>query len=91
MQYLSPFKYSYHACLSIGFADGVRCDGSGNLGSLCESVGLGNTASRDDVFNFLGGNGTVAFNIGMLLAMSVVCRLGAYFQLRRVKGEGRHA
>mmetsp|Transcript_3840 Transcript_3840/g.7273 ORF Transcript_3840/g.7273 Transcript_3840/m.7273 type:complete len:650 (+) Transcript_3840:44-1993(+) len=91
VQYLSPFKYSYHACLSIGFADGVRCDGSGNLGSLCESVGLGNTASRDDVFNFLGGNGTVAFNIGMLLAMSVVCRLGAYFQLRRVKGEGRHA
>ena len=91
VQYLSPFKYSYHACLSIGFNDGVKCDGSGGLGMLCENLGVGNVATRQQVFDFLGGNGTVGFNIAMLMLMSVVCRLGAYFQLRRVKGEGRHA
>ncbi|GMI11570.1 hypothetical protein TrVE_jg8546 [Triparma verrucosa] len=91
VQYFSPFKYSYHACLEIGFFDGVKCDGSGGLGSLCESVGTGNIAPGPDVVKFLGGNGTIAFNISMLMLMSVLCRLLAYYQLRRVKGEGRHA
>ncbi len=89
VQYLSPFKYSYHACVQIGFSEDVECDGSGVLESLCEEDGTG-TVEREDIWALLGATESIAFNIGMLIVMSIVCRFLAYLSLRRMKG-GRGA
>jgi hypothetical protein len=91
VQYLSPFKFSYHASLRIGYEGGVECDGSGYLGDVCDNIGVGATATAEDVYGYFGGQGSVAFNVCCLFAMSVICRAGAYIMLRRMKGEGRHA
>jgi hypothetical protein len=88
VQFLSPFKYSYHACIQFAFDSDVKCDGSGALGNLCS--GDAEYASREDVLDFLGQEGSVAFNVGMLFLISIVGRIAAYFALRRVKnGSGR--
>merc|ERR1739848_337277 len=83
VQYLSPFKFSYHACIQIAFDSDVKCDGSGGLEGLCgDGVEY---AKRDDVLEMLGKEGGVASNVGCLFLMSIVGRFAAYFALRSVK------
>ena len=86
---MSPFKYSYHACLMISFTEDVKCDGSGGLASLCGGSDVG-YAAKEDVIELLGAKGSVPFNCAMLFLISCVGRFAAYAALRRVKdGQGR--
>jgi ABC-type multidrug transport system ATPase subunit len=83
-KYLSPFKYSFDASLQLVFDEPVPCDGSGALEYLC---GGSSTSFVDpaDVIDFLGVQGSVGFNVGILLAIGLVPRYLAYLALRAKK------
>merc|ERR1712137_1364712 len=82
--YLSPFKYAFDASLPIVFNEPVPCDGSGALEGLCDPTGTG-YAQPDDVIAFLGVQGSVGFNVGILIAVGLVPRYIAYLALRAKK------
>jgi len=89
VQYLSPFYYSYQACIQIEFDHPVACDGSGGLENLCGGRDTG-YASAEDVQKLLGaGAHSTAFNCGMLTVIFLVGRYIAYWQLSRHKTGGR--
>lgn len=69
--FLSPFKYSFDASLQLVFDKPVPCDGSGALEELCNGTDDGN-ASSEAVIGFLGVQGTVGFNVGILMLMGLV-------------------
>jgi hypothetical protein len=87
LKYLSPFKYAYDAAREIVFDEAVPCDGSGDLQDLCsdgqESV------SPEDLKEFLDIDGTLPFNIGMLIVLGFVPRYFAYLALKYKKQEER--
>jgi hypothetical protein len=83
-KFLSPFKYAFDASLPLVFNDPVPCDGSGALETLCDKSGTG-YASADDVISFLGVQGSVGFNVGILVAIGLVPRYIAYLALRAKK------
>merc|ERR1711862_535452 len=85
-RYLSPFKYSFDASLGLVFDRDMPCDGSGMLDGIC---GEGEYATAAEVISFLGIDGTVAFNAGMLLVLASVPRYFAYLALRRTKASER--
>jgi len=82
--FLSPFKYSFDASLQLVFDKPVPCDGSGALEELCNGSDDGN-ASPEAVIGFLGVQGTVGFNVGILILMGLVPRYFAYLALRSKK------
>lgn len=86
-KYLSPFKYAFDASREIVFDQAVPCDGSGELQDLCydgrESV------PPDELKEFLDIDGTLSFNIGMLIVLGFVPRYFAYLALKSNKGGGR--
>jgi len=79
-KYLSPFKYSFDASLQLVFLEPVPCDGSGALEELCIGSDDG-FASSEAVINFLGVQGDVGFNVGILIAIGLVPRYFAYLAL----------
>lgn len=83
-RYLSPFKYAFDASQRIVFDRSVPCDGSGALSEFCGNSATGE-ASREDVLKFLDVEGTIAFNVGMLIFLSIFPRYIAYAALRRKK------
>ena len=83
-KYLSPFKYSFDASLQLVFNVPVPCDGSGALETLCNGSDEG-YASPEEVMAFLGVQGSVGFNIGILIAIGLVPRYLAYLALRSKK------
>ncbi|CAM9240142.1 unnamed protein product [Ectocarpus fasciculatus] len=84
---LSPLKYAYMASIQFEFTSNVPCDGSDIL-SVCEDGS--DTASREDVWRYFDAEGSVWFNLGMLLVLTLVCRAGAYSCLRFLKfNQGR--
>mmetsp|Transcript_44826 Transcript_44826/g.108777 ORF Transcript_44826/g.108777 Transcript_44826/m.108777 type:complete len:714 (+) Transcript_44826:123-2264(+) len=83
-KFLSPFKYAFDASLPLVFQEPVPCDGSGALEGLCDESGEG-FASSDDVIAFLGVQGSVGFNVGILIAIGLVPRYIAYLALRAKK------
>jgi len=83
-KYLSPFKYSFDAALQLVFDEPVPCDGSGALEELCGGSDTG-YASSEDVIAFLGVQGSVGFNVGILIAIGLVPRYFAYLALRSKK------
>jgi ABC-type multidrug transport system permease subunit len=86
-KYLSPFKYAFDSSLQVIFDRPVPCDGSGALRELCAN---GETAaSAADVVSFLGIQGSLGFNIAMLLVLGFLPRYGAYLALRMKKGGER--
>jgi hypothetical protein len=87
-KYLSPFKYSFDASLQIVFDRDVPCDGSGSLESLCGGQDTG-VADAAAVREFIGVQGSIGFNIGMLLVISLVPRYFAYLALRMKKSGER--
>jgi len=87
-KYLSPFKYSYDASLQIVFDRDVPCDGSGALAGLCGGESTG-SASPEDVVAFLGVEGSIGFNVGLLAVLIVVPRYIAYRFLLAKKGAER--
>lgn len=88
VKYLSPFKYAFDASLQLVFSKDVPCDGSGNLEDLCGGLAEG-YAKASDVIQFLGVQGSIGFNVGMLLLICFVPRYGAYLALRSKKSGDR--
>lgn len=82
-RYLSPFKYAFEASQRLVFDRPVPCDGSGALGDLCN--GTVSEVSPEDIVKFLEIEGTVAFNVGLLLVLAILPRYVAYVALRRKK------
>jgi len=83
-KFLSPFKYSFDASLQLVFDAPVPCDGSGALAQLCNGSDQ-NYASTEDVREFLGVQGSIGFNVGILIAIGLVPRYLAYLALRKKK------
>lgn len=87
-KYLSPFKYAFDGSLQLVFNRDVPCDGSGALESLCNGSDTG-FATGEQVIQLLGVQGSVAFNVCMLLVICCVPRYFAYLALRFQKGGER--
>ena len=83
-KYLSPFKYSFDASLQLVFDKPVPCDGSGALEALCGGSSTG-YAQPEQVIQYLGVQGSVGFNVGILIAIGLVPRYLAYLALRAKK------
>lgn len=87
-KYLSPFKYAFDASQQLVFDRPVPCDGSGDLEELCAGSDTG-FATPEEVYDFLGVTGSVAFNAGMLFVFFAIPRFIAYAALRAKKGSER--
>jgi ABC-type multidrug transport system ATPase subunit/ABC-type multidrug transport system permease subunit len=83
-KFLSPFKYSFDASLQLVFDRPVPCDGSGVLEDVCQGSDDG-TLSTEQVLEFLGVQGSVGFNVGILIAIGLVPRYIAYLALKGKK------
>lgn len=79
-KFISPFKYSFDASLQLVFDEPVPCDGSGALEELCGGTDDG-FASPEAVMEFLGVQGSVGFNVGLLIVIGLVPRYLAYLAL----------
>jgi ABC-type multidrug transport system permease subunit len=82
--YLSPFKYSFDASRLLIFDREVPCDGSGALERLCDGSS-DRLIPVHEIIQFLGIQGSVGFNVGVLLVMGVVPRYFAYLALKSKK------
>jgi len=83
-KFLSPFKYSFDASQQLIFDEPIPCDGSGALKELCDKSDDG-YVPPDAVLEYLGVQGSVGFNVGILLAIGLVPRYIAYLALRSKK------
>jgi len=83
-KYVSPFKYSFDASRQLVFDRNVPCDGSGALESLCNGSSEG-SVPPGDVIDFLRIEGSVGFNVGLLIAIGLIPRYIAYRALRAKK------
>lgn len=77
-QYLSPFKYSYDACLQLVFDSPVPCDG-GVVMAQC--VGA-STVAANDVLDYLSVSDSLPLNACLLILFLVAFRIAAYLSLR---------
>jgi ABC-type multidrug transport system permease subunit len=87
-KFISPFKYSFDASRQLIFDRDVPCDGSGALESLCGGASEG-SVSPEDVIDFLRIQGSVGFNVGLLLIIGLVPRYIAYRALQAKKQDER--
>jgi ABC-type multidrug transport system permease subunit len=87
-KYISPFKYSFDASRQLIFDRNIPCDGSGALESLCADNGM-TSIPPEDVIEFLNIQGSVGFNVGLLIVIGIVPRCFAYLALRAKKEGGR--
>merc|ERR1712232_101552 len=87
-RYLSPFKYAFDSSLPIVFNKDVPCDGSGALENLCQGKDTG-YASAASVIKSLNVQGSIGFNVGMLIVICLLPRYFAYLALRRQKAGER--
>lgn len=83
-KFLSPFKYAFDASLPLVFDEPVPCDGSGALEDICGGSDTG-FAQPEEVIAFLGVQGSVGFNVGILIVIGLVPRYVAYLALRAKK------
>jgi hypothetical protein len=79
---ISPFKYSYDACLRLVFNTNVRCD-NGNFLIECADP-LVKSVSAEVALDYLNQQGSVGFNVGLLACFIVFFRIAAYLTLRFV-------
>jgi len=85
--YLSPFKYAYHSTTTLIFDHPVPCDGSGILEVICKD-GV-EFATPEEIRDFLFLQGSVAFNVGMMLVITFVARYAAFLALKNKRGGDR--
>lgn len=88
-KYVSPFKYAFDSSLQLVFNRPVPCDGSGALQGLCDNGADTGSASVDGVLNFIGVQGSIGFNVGILLVLCFLPRYLAYVALRMKKSGDR--
>lgn len=87
VKYTSPFKFGYEASQILIFDGPVECDGSGVLAEYCtEGVEF---ATREQVLDYINSEGTVAFNVGMLLILIIVPRYLSFLALKAKRGAER--
>jgi len=86
--FLSPFKYALDSSLQLVFDRPVPCDGSGFLEEACNGRATG-YASKEDILKSLNVQGSIGFNVGMLMVICIVPRYLAYVALRRQKEDVR--
>lgn len=87
-KFLSPFKYAFDSSLQLVFDHPVPCDGSGFLEEACNGLATG-YASKEDILKSLNVQGSIGFNVGMLMVICIVPRYLAYLALRRQKEDIR--
>ncbi|GAX20870.1 ATP-binding cassette, subfamily G (WHITE), member 1 [Fistulifera solaris] len=85
-KYLSPFKYAFDSSLQLVVDRDLPCDDSGVLDELCNADGF---APVDEVLDFIGVQGSLGFNVGMLVVLIICCRFLAYLGLRMTKTADR--
>jgi len=87
VKYTSPFKFGYEASQLLIIDRPVPCDGSGVLAAYCtEGV---ESVSREDVLKFLGSEGSIAFNVGILLVLIFIPRYLSFVALKFKRGAER--
>lgn len=87
IKYTSPFKYSYEATRRLVFNKDTPCDGSGLLEPcLGSDEGFVTPEQMAEILNF---EGSIGFNIGMLIVLFIVPRYLAYVALKRHRGGER--
>ncbi|GKY97154.1 hypothetical protein MPSEU_000673800 [Mayamaea pseudoterrestris] len=84
-KYISPFKYAFDASVQIIFHRPLPCDGSGGLAGICPSGSEGTFVDGAAVSEAVGVQGSIGFNVGLLVVMALVPRYFAYQCLRRKK------
>eukprot|EP00548_Thalassiothrix_antarctica_P007128 CAMPEP_0194151868 /NCGR_PEP_ID=MMETSP0152-20130528/49790_1 /TAXON_ID=1049557 /ORGANISM="Thalassiothrix antarctica, Strain L6-D1" /LENGTH=761 /DNA_ID=CAMNT_0038855963 /DNA_START=149 /DNA_END=2434 /DNA_ORIENTATION=- len=87
LKYVSPFKPGYEVAQTLAFDRDVPCDGSGILREYCTD-GV-QTASKEEVLEFLVSEGSIGFNIGILVILIIVPRYLAFLALKSKKGDER--
>ena len=88
-KFLSPFKYAFDSSLLLIFDRDIPCDGSGTLQELCGNGAATGTANAGQVRDFIGLQGSMGFNVGLLLVLCFVPRYFAYLALRAKKTNER--
>ena len=89
-KYISPFKYAFDSSVQLVFHRPLPCDGSGALASLCPPGSEGTFVDGADVAASVGVQGSIGFNVGLLIFIAIVPRYFAYMFLR-MKKEGERA
>jgi ABC-type multidrug transport system ATPase subunit len=87
IKYISPFKPGYEAAQTLVFDRSVPCDGSSVLAEYC--VDGAKTVSSDNILKFLASEGSIGFNIGILVALMIVPRYLAFLALKNKRGAER--
>jgi len=87
IKYLSPFKYAFDASQQIVFNKNVPCDGSGIL-EMCNDINTTHV-TPEEMINWVNAQGSVAFNVTMLIVLFVVPRYIAFLSLKRDKDSER--
>jgi len=88
IKFLSPFKYAYDASVQLIFNTPVPCSNSTGGGVSFQScTGSSSTGyvSETDLKSFLGVQGSIGFNVGLLVALFVFVRIAAFLSLRSKK------
>ena len=88
-KFVSPFKYAFDSSLLLIFDRPIPCDGSGILQDLCDNGGDTGEANDKDVRDFIGIQGSMGFNVGLLLLLCLFPRYFAYLALRSKKSGDR--
>jgi hypothetical protein len=89
-KYISPFKYAFDSSVQLVFHRPLPCDGSGSLANLCPPGSIGTFVSGAAVAQSIGVQGSIGFNVGLLIMIALVPRYFAYLFLR-MKKEGERA
>jgi len=87
VKYISPFKPGYEAAQRLVFDRDVPCDGSNVLAEFC--TGEVKYATSEEVLKSLNSEGTVLFNISILIALVVIPRYLAFLALKTKRGAER--
>jgi ABC-type multidrug transport system ATPase subunit/ABC-type multidrug transport system permease subunit len=80
IRYISPFKYSYDSCLRLVYYYDLKCD-HGDLLVECSDPNV-KSVSPEVVWTYLGQQGSVGFNVGLLIAFIIFFRIAAYLAMR---------
>jgi hypothetical protein len=82
IRFVSPFKYSYDSCLRLVYYYNVPCE-HGDILVQCSDPSL-KSVPPEVVWAYLNQQGTVGFNVGLLILFIVFFRVAAYLSLRFV-------
>lgn len=80
IRYISPFKYSYDACVQLEFSRDINCV-DGSVFSACENNPHGSVSGQEAI-DLLGATQSVGLNEACLIIFILGFRLMAYLALR---------